>query len=135
MAVGTWILIVVVVGFVALQLLPHVLARGAKGKVVPEVEGLLGTAQAGARRVLVYFWSPTCAVCRPMSSAIDAVGSAEIVKVNLAEKPQLAAAFRVMATPSLAVMKKQGDAGWALQELLVGAKNEAQLRALLQSST
>lgn len=134
MTVGTWVVLAVVVGFVALQLLPHVLARGAKGKVVPEVDTLLGNAQSQARRVLVYFWSPSCAVCRPMSSAIDAVGSDEIVKVNVAEKPELAAAFRVMATPSLAVMKKQ-DASWALQELLVGAKSEAQLRALLQSST
>lgn len=131
---GQWIVVAIVLGFVLLQLMPHLLARGAKGRVVPEVDSLLGAAQADVKRVLVYFWSPTCAVCRPMSRAIDAVGSDAILKVNVADTPQLAAAFRVMATPSVAVMEKQ-DKGWALEQLVVGAKSETQLRALLQSST
>jgi thioredoxin-like negative regulator of GroEL len=49
-----------------------------------------------------------------------------VLKVNTAESTALAKHFGVMATPSLALVE-QG----ILKKLVVGARNEPQIRALL----
>jgi thioredoxin-like negative regulator of GroEL len=125
-----WVAIIAVVGLGLLQLVPRIVARRAIGTRVPELESFLSAEQKRASRLLVYFWSPTCAVCRPMSKAIEAVGSADIVRINVLEALPLARAFHVMGTPSLAVVE-----GGVLKELQVGARSADQLRELLQSST
>jgi len=125
-----WVAIVVVLGLAVLQLLPVVMARRARGRQVPELEAFLSPAQRRAERLLVYFWSPTCAVCRPMSKALDEVGSEAIVRVNVLEAAPLVTAFNVLGTPSLAVVE-----GGVIKDLQVGARSAAQVRALLQSST
>lgn len=125
-----WVALVVLALMVGLQLLPVVLSRKAIGKQVPELTPFLSDGQKQAARLLVYFWSPTCAMCRPMSKAIDAIGSDSIVKINVMEAMPLAQTFHVMGTPSLAVVE-----GGTVKALQVGARSEAQLRGLLQSST
>jgi len=125
-----WVAIIGVGGLVLFQLIPAVVARRARGLRVPELEPFLNTEQKLAKRLLVYFWSPTCAVCRPMSKAIEALGSAEVVRVNVVDVTALARAFHVMGTPSLAVVE-----GGVLKDLQVGVRSAAQLRELLQSST
>lgn len=125
-----WVAIIGVSLLLSLQLVPVLLARGARGRQVPELAPFLSPEQRRQSRLLVYFWSPTCALCRPMSRALDGVASSQVVRINVMEAPQVAAAFRVMGTPSLAVV----DAG-VITELQVGARSEPQLRALLQSST
>lgn len=125
-----WVAVFVVGVMLVMQVLPVVLSRRAIGKQVPELTPFLNDGQKQASRLLVYFWSPTCAMCRPMSKAIDAIGSESIVKVNVMEAMPLAQAFHVMGTPSLAVVE-----GGVVKALQVGARSEAQLRGLLQSST
>lgn len=125
-----WVAVFVVGVMLVLQVLPVVLSRKAIGKQVPELVPFLNDTQKQASRLLVYFWSPTCAVCRPMSKAIDAIGSEAIVKVNVMEAMPLAQAFHVMGTPSVAVVE-----GGVVKALQVGARSEAQLRGVLQSST
>lgn len=125
-----WVAVIAVVGLVLLQLVPRLVARRAIGMRVPELEPFLSAEQKRASRLLVYFWSPTCAVCRPMSKAIDALGSGDIVRINVLEALPLAQAFHVMGTPSLAVVE-----GGVLKDLQVGARSAEQLRGLLQSST
>jgi thiol-disulfide isomerase/thioredoxin len=121
-----WLAVIVVGGFLALQAVPLVLARRVRGRQVPALEPFLTPRQRQAERLLVSFWSPTCALCRPMSKAIDALGREEIVKVNVAEALPLAQAFHVMGTPSVAIVE-QGT----VKELVVGARSQAQLEAML----
>jgi thioredoxin-like negative regulator of GroEL len=118
--------IVVVLALVGVQALLVLLGRRVRGRSVPELEPFLSEAQRKRPRLLVYFWSPTCARCRPMSKALEALGSDAVVKVNVMEALALAQAFHVMGTPSLAIV----DAG-TVSDVLVGARSEAQLRALL----
>lgn len=125
-----WVAVIAVAGLVLLQLVPRIAARRAIGTRVPELEPFLSAEQKRASRLLVYFWSPTCAVCRPMSKAIEAVDSEGIVRINVLEALPLAQAFHVMGTPSLAIVE-----GGVLKELQVGARSAEQLRRLLQSST
>jgi len=116
--------------FVLINFLPLWRARQARGRAVPELDALLTDAQRGQQRLLVYFWTPSCGMCRSMTSVIDKLAAerGDVLKVNAAELAALAKHFGVMATPSLALVE-QG----VLKRLVVGAKSELQIRALLEA--
>jgi thioredoxin 1 len=122
-------LIVAIVGlFLLMQIIPLIRARQARGKAVPELDALLTDAQRGQPRLLVYFWSPACGMCRPMTPVIDklAAEQANVVKVNVAETTELARRIGIMGTPSLALIE-----GGTVSKVMVGARSEHQIRALL----
>ncbi|MCU0697006.1 MAG: thioredoxin family protein [Myxococcaceae bacterium] len=123
---AAWLAVVVVVGLVALQVAPLVLARRVRGRRVPELEPFLSPEQRSARRLLVYFWSPSCARCHVMSKAIDELGSRAVVKIDVTGALPLAQAFHVMGTPTVAVVE-----GGAIRSVLVGVRSRAALEALL----
>jgi len=116
--------------FVLSSFLPLWRARQARGRTVPELDALLTDAQRAQQRLLVYFWSPTCGMCRGMTPIIDKLAAerGDVLKVNAAESVDLAKHFGVMATPSLALVK-QG----VVKKILVGAKSEPQIRVLLEA--
>lgn len=120
---------VFIAAFLLFNLLPLWRARQARGRRAPGLEALLTDAQRAAPRLLVYFWSPSCGPCRNMTPVIDRLAAerAPVVKINIAETPGVAREFGVMATPSLAVVEHG-----AIRHVLVGARREAQIRALLQ---
>ena len=115
--------------FVLINFLPLLRARLARGRAVPELDALLSDAQRGKQRLLVYFWSPACGMCRGMTLVIDKLAAerGDVLKVNAAESIALAKHFGVMATPSLALVERG-----VLKKLVVGAKSEPQIRALLE---
>jgi len=116
--------------FVLINFLPLLRARQARGRSVPELDALLTDAQRGQQRLLVYFWSPSCGMCRGMTPVIEKLVAerGDVLKVNTAESVAIARHFGVMATPSLALVE-QG----IVKKLVVGAKSEPQIRALLES--
>ena len=117
-----------IVLFVLFNLFPLLRARLARGRAVPELDALLTAEQRQSPRLLVYFWSPSCGMCRAMTQVVDRLASErhEVLKVNVAESMALARHFGVMATPSLAVVENG-----VVKNLLLGAKTEPQIRSLL----
>jgi thioredoxin 1 len=117
-----------IAAMLAMQLVPLLRARLARGQAVPELNAMLAPDQRSEKRLLVYFWSPSCGMCRPMTPVIDrlACGRKDLFKVNVAESAELARRFHVMATPSLAVVEDG-----VLKDLLLGPRDEPQIRALL----
>ena len=113
---------------VLMQIVPLIRARRMRGRAVPELDAMLNDAQRGEERLLVYFWGPGCGACRPMTPVMDKLAAerGNVVKVNVAESLALARRFGVMGTPSLALVE-----GGILKQLLVGARSEPQVRALL----
>lgn len=58
--------------------------------------------------VLIDFWASWCGPCRMLSPVVDEISeettTAKICKVNVDEEPELAAQFKVMSIPMLAVV-------------------------------
>jgi thioredoxin 1 len=122
------ILIGLMLVFVLFQMLPLVRAYMMRGKPMPDVAGLIDAGLLGEERLLFYFTSPRCPMCRSMTPVIERLAAqhANIIKVDVSESMALARKFGVMGTPTL-VLVRAGK----VDRMLVGAKSEKQVRALL----
>ena len=83
--------------------------------------------------VVVDFWAPACSVCKLMEPIVRRMGhvfedQVKITLCNVAEAPDIARQFQVMASPTL-VFFKNGRA----VDTLVGYHDEAHLTAHLRT--
>lgn len=80
--------------------------------------------------VLLDFWASWCGPCKMVSPIIDEIAdevfTIKVGKINVDEQPELAAEFKVMSIPTLAVMK-----GGVVVKKAVGAKSKADLLEMI----
>lgn len=117
-----------VVAYLAVQFLPLLRAKRMQGAQAPDLDAVIEPRQRGQRRLLLYFWSPGCGMCRGMTPVIQALAQSrdDVVAVEVNRHPELVRALRVMGTPTL-VLVEDGK----VDKVLIGAKSEAQIRTLL----
>ncbi|MEG0321151.1 MAG: thioredoxin [Oscillospiraceae bacterium] len=82
--------------------------------------------------VLIDFWAPWCGPCRMLSPIVDQLAeelgdAVKVCKVNVDEQGELAAQFRVMGIPMLAVMKNG-----KLMNTAVGVQPKKAIAAMLE---
>ena len=68
------------------------------------------TVMQSEKTVLIDFWAGWCGPCRMLAPIIDEIaeeyaGTVTVGKINVAEQPQLAAAFGVESIPTLIAFK------------------------------
>lgn len=99
-------------------------ARKAVGQPVPESPLSIDPSKPA----LVYFFSPTCGPCRQMAPGVDALireGRA-IHKVDVMSAPEIAMAWKVMATPTTFAVRDG-----RVTEVAMGFQAPARLQGLL----
>ena len=83
--------------------------------------------------ILVDFWAEWCGPCKTLTPTIEQIvadfkGKLTVVKVNVDDKPQLAAAYGIQGIPTLILFAK-GQIAWRIS----GALPYEQLKHELQS--
>jgi len=122
------VLATIMLAFLGVQLFPLLRARLVRGKPAPDLAGLVDSAHLSRPQLLFYFSSPRCVMCRPMTPIIGRLVEErdDVILVDVSETLELARRFGVMGTPTL-VLVRDGK----VDRMLVGAKSEKQIRALL----
>lgn len=114
---------------VSVQIFGLLKARSLRGKPVAGLTGSLGQAVAAGKKVMAYCYSDTCAACRAQTPVVDKLQKElpDIYKIDVLNDRANARALRVMGTPSTVII-----AGGIVQEYLLGAKTEAEIRKFLR---
>ncbi len=82
--------------------------------------------------VLLDFWASWCGPCRMVSPVVDEIGhelgeKAKVGKVNVDEQGELAASFKVISIPTLAVVKNG-----SVTKIAVGARSKKAILDMLE---
>ncbi|WP_455211998.1 thioredoxin family protein [Kaarinaea lacus] len=119
---------ILVVIFLFIQLLPYIKARGIQGQQAPDLTDVITEKQRQQPRLLLYFWSPRCSMCRNMTPIVDKLAHEreDVISINAADNVDVARRFKVMGTPTM-VLLKNGK----VDKVLLGAKSEKTIHALL----
>lgn len=112
--------VVILSVFLGFRLLMQKRASHAKGKVIDssifdeKIKNLLAKEKS-----ILYFYTPTCGACRSQAPIIDKIESdIEFVgKIDLSKNVEVAREFRIMGTPSTALMK-----GNTVADIFIGVK-------------
>lgn len=121
------IILAIIVVFLGLQVLTIQKMRAKRGKEAPQLGGKLDE-QMRRGKAMLYFYSPGCRACRPMTPVVKNLARQDdrIFLEDVSRDIHAAQKFGVMATPTV-ILVDEGK----IAEVLVGYQDEARLRALL----
>jgi len=124
-----YIVLAIVGLFVVMQLYIRLSAVFKKGKVIEGVKGKLGSDIQSGKKMLVYFYTNSCAACKPMTPMVDRLKKEfkNIHKINLATDMDTGRAFGVMGTPATILVEDR-----KIKSFNLGARTESFLRNLIQ---
>jgi thioredoxin 1 len=114
-----------------IQVAPRLRANRMKGQPAPDMGRLLSEEQQGSDRLLVYFFSPRCGLCRKMNPLIQRLQAEhpQVVSVDVSGNIELARQFGVLGTPTV-VLVRHGK----VAEVRTGMVSEQQIRWLLEEA-
>lgn len=103
-------------------------ARKVRGTALEGLADVLPTGVDPSSRLLLYFWSPSCGMCRNTTPVINDMQNErkDVVSVNAMEQLKLAQQAGIMGTPAFVVVSKG-----VVERLIMGARSRRQIEALL----
>ncbi len=118
------IVVSIVLLFVILQFLMIRKSKSQKGKLIQNVDGVIGEAISKHRSLLIYFWGPGCAACRPQTKIIDELKQTynNILSIDISKDINSGRKLGIMATPTILVIKDQ-----VIEEVLIGVQKRERL--------
>jgi thioredoxin 1 len=102
-------IVAAVVGLMMImQLAIRLKVRALRGKPLPTLAAPWSKRLGGRSSALLYFFSPGCAACRPLTPRFQEMSQRQpksVFVVNVADELALARSLGVMATPSIVEVK------------------------------
>lgn len=121
--------ILIVLFIVGLQLLLRKKSRKSVGTDIP-ANKFNDPFFSGDGKKILYFYSPSCAVCRQMMPAVDDLRELhpdKVMKVNVGQSLELSRSLNIMATPSTVILD-----GRTVTDVLLGLQKKQKLLGFLQ---
>ena len=122
-------IILAFVGFIIfMQVFVRISTYFKKGKELTDISGELGKKINTGEKLLVYFFSPSCGACRPVTPIIDNMKKekSNVYKIDVSQKPEISRGFGVMGTPATIVVENK-----KISQYILGAKTESFIRKLI----
>ena len=115
--------------FVFMQLYIWTSSFFKKGKYINEFGGELGKRIKSGEKLLIYFYTNSCAACRPMTTVIDKMKNErnDIYKVNLSIDFEIGKKFGVMGTPATLVVENS-----RINQFVLGARTEHFIKKMIE---
>ncbi len=121
-------IIAVVVLILGFQYLVLRAAKKHQGEQVPQLEGSMAERITAYDKVVLYFTSASCGVCKPVTPIVEQFEQEgkSIIKIDIGEHMAVARAYHIKATPTWVVVENG-----VLSEIYLGARNKKGIEALL----
>ena len=124
-----YIVLAIVGFFVFVQVYFFINSYLKKGKKISAFGGEIGKKVSSGKKLLLYFYSPTCGPCKAMTPVIDKMSkeNKDIHKINLSRDMTIGRIFGVMGTPATVVVENS-----KIKKYVLGARSESYLRGLIE---
>lgn len=118
------IVVSIVLLFIVLQFLMIRKSKSQKGKLIENVDGVIGEAVDKHQNLLIYFWGPGCAACKPQTKIIENLKQSydNILSFDISKDISRARKLGIMATPTILVIKNK-----VIEEVLIGVQKRERL--------
>jgi thioredoxin 1 len=112
-----------------LQVIPWLQGRRMRGVQLTEIDPDIAARLDLHNRLLLYFWSPNCGICRRVTPIIDQLMDErdDVMKVDVTQRLDLAKRLGVVGTPALLTI-----CNGCVERLVLGVRSEEQIRALVE---
>ena len=123
-----YVILGIVLLFVGLRFAMVMAIRRKKGQPAPELDGKYGKKIRQGKKVLFYFYGPTCPPCIQMTPIVEKIqeSNPNVFKIDISKEMAVARKFGVMGTPCL-VLVEDGK----MKEFLMGPQGEASISNLM----
>ena len=125
-----YIVLVIIGFFVFIQIYFLINSFLKKGKTITPFEGEIGKKVSAGKKMLLYFYSPTCGPCKAMTPVVDQLRkeNKDVHKINLSRDMSIGRVFGVMGTPATILVENS-----RIKKYVLGARSESYLRGLIES--
>lgn len=124
-----YIVLTIIGFFVFVQIYFFINSYLKKGKKITPFNGEIGKKVSSGKKLLLYFYSPTCGPCKAMTPVIDKMSkeNKDVHKINLSRDMTIGRIFGVMGTPATIVVENS-----KIKKYVLGARSESYLRGLIE---
>ena len=128
MTLSIFVACAVVLGIVVLKFWVERRAKAAVGQTVLGLDEAMAAKLLQRGKAVLYFYSPTCGMCRAITPQIDHLRSSHdnVFKVDISQTTDLARRLGVMGTPTVMLLQDQ-----AVADVILGPLTPGRLQSFL----
>lgn len=99
--------------------------KSKKGKLIDNVDGELGKIISGNKKLMLYFWTESCGVCKQLTPFINELREEfkNVFLVNLSNDHTLARKLDIMAVPTIMFIENS-----KIIDILIGAQRKESIK-------